>query len=99
LDEIIPNSVACWAGGSGSHTYFSYEPGYVIRSGLIAPDVKIHADGGYVVVPPSIDSSGREYEWAHDLDTSLLAAAPHYLFELMLRHGIAVRDAVPKKVE
>ena len=35
-------------------------------SGAIAPGVESKADGAYVVVPPSVHSTGRGYEWLSD---------------------------------
>lgn len=51
--------------GSGRHYYFRNPSGQSIRcstSGL-AVGVDVRAEGGYVIAPPSLHRSGREYVW------------------------------------
>jgi len=57
--------------GKGWHLFFK-RPGKGIRNhvGLI-PGLDIRADGGYVVVPPSIHESGKEYRWEVPLKKTL----------------------------
>lgn len=50
--------------GKGFHAYFRYEEGvgnFQKRDDL--PDIDLRGDGGYVVAPPSIHKSGRQYTW------------------------------------
>jgi hypothetical protein len=57
-------------GGGGLQCFFKRPdlPRVKSRSaqGAIAPGVELKADGGYVVVPPSLHKSGKRYEWVGD---------------------------------
>lgn len=50
--------------GAGLHYFYKY-PGVTVRSGVavLGPGIDIRADGGYVVVPPSLHANGKRYEW------------------------------------
>ncbi|MCX6782899.1 MAG: bifunctional DNA primase/polymerase [Candidatus Levybacteria bacterium] len=56
-------------GGGGWHYYFQYVDG-VQNSANIKPGIDIRGEGGYVVVPPSSHSSGKDYEWIVAPDTT-----------------------------
>jgi hypothetical protein len=51
--------------GSGQHLYFLLPEGRDCRNsaGRLGPGLDIRAEGGYVVAPPSIHRSGRQYRW------------------------------------
>ncbi len=56
-----------WAvrtGGGGQHLYFNWPEGAGVRNSQskIAPGLDIRGEGGYVVAPPSLHSSGARYE-------------------------------------
>jgi len=54
---------------SGRHYLFRQPPGKTWRNttGRLAPHVDTRADGGYIVVPPSILAGDRSYRWAEEL--------------------------------
>jgi bifunctional DNA primase/polymerase-like protein/AAA domain-containing protein/primase-like protein len=62
----MPETLRQATGGGGLQLFF-YRPAEVERipssAGALLPGVDVRADGGYVVVPPSIHPSGRRYEW------------------------------------
>ena len=63
---FTPNTVTCITGGGGRHYYFRWkgDPRVLSRAleGYSGIDVK--ADGGFVVVPPSVHpETGALYEW------------------------------------
>jgi len=58
----LPDTLAATT-GRGRHLYFG-ACGLRNSTGRIAPQVDVRADGGYVIVPPSIHPGGVEYEWA-----------------------------------
>jgi hypothetical protein len=63
----------------GRHVYFRW-PAQPIRNsaGKIAPGIDVRGDGGYVLVPPSVHPSGKEYAWSVDSSNSI-AEAPAWL--------------------
>ncbi len=47
----------------GYHLYFQY-PDFEVRNAVkIETDIDIRGEGGYVVAPPSIHESGKQYTW------------------------------------
>jgi len=64
----------------GQHHIFRQPPGKAWRctEGKLAPKVDTRADGGYIVVPPSIREDGRAYRWQETLE---LAVGPGQLPE------------------
>jgi hypothetical protein len=54
----------------GGHCLFRQPAGKNWRctEGRLAPDVDTRADGGYVVVPPSVVDSGKTYRWVPGLE-------------------------------
>jgi hypothetical protein len=72
----LPSTVECRTGGGGRHLYFAH-PGGLIRNKVgLAPGVDLRADGGYVVAPPSVHSSGVRYTWVEGRDPGSTAIAP-----------------------
>jgi hypothetical protein len=57
--------------GRGLHLYFAHPGGRVPNSVRVLPQVDVRGDGGMVVAPPSVHSSGAVYEWVASLDTPL----------------------------
>lgn len=58
----LNSSYVVRSGGGGLHFYFQYS-GRDYRSSVgIYPGIDFRTDGGYVVAPPSIHSSGYSYE-------------------------------------
>src|SRR5262245_10407698 len=57
-------------GGSAPHSGNS--------AGKIASGIDVRADGGYVLVPPSVHPSGRAYHWSVDT-ANTFATAPDWL--------------------
>ena len=53
-------------GGGGCHRFFSH-PGKKVptRKGIL-PGMDIRGDGGFIVAPPSVHASGRQYSWDVD---------------------------------
>jgi|GEM_PF-5210948 len=69
------------ASGRGMHVYFQYDP--ALRTGVgLLPGLDLKSDGGYVVAPPSVHASGKQYRWIVPPETPL-APAPSWLFALV----------------
>ena len=56
----LPETVSAETGGGGAHFLFRHPGGDLLGSLAEGVDVKDH---GYIVAPPSIHPSGREYAW------------------------------------
>src|SRR5262245_15589274 len=72
----MPPTVECRTGGGGRHLYFA-RPGAVVRNKVgLAPGIDVRANGGYVVAPPSLHSSGLRYAWVESRDPESTGIAP-----------------------
>ena len=65
----LPDTTTQTTGGGGRHLIFKYVEG--VRSGVLADGIDVKAEGGYIVVAPSIHQSGNRYRW--DVTTAQLA--------------------------
>jgi hypothetical protein len=80
----------------GRHVYFKM-PAAPIRNsaGKLAPGLDIRATGGYVLVPPSVHPTGRQYEWSVDC-AGAIANAPDWLTQQIAdRSGTNGKDGTP----
>ena len=82
--EDVPPTVEVLTGGGGRHLYFTYPEEVILKSGtnVLGPGVDLRADGGYVLVPPSLHQSGRRYEWeasSDPIEGVTVAPAPIWL--------------------
>lgn len=84
LAAVLPRTLVGLTGGGGIHlVYRSTDPNLRNTAGRLPgirgllPGVDLRANGGYVVAPPSLHSSGKRYTW---LDASRVATpAPAWL--------------------
>lgn len=68
--------------GNGHH-YIYKHPGKEIRNfSRREPGLDLRGDGGYIVAPPSVHPSGREYEWSIDPFISSPVELPDWLLDL-----------------
>jgi hypothetical protein len=74
--------------GRGTHFYFKH-PGGTIKTRVgIRPGIDVRGDGGYVVAPPSVHSSGSIYEFVSE--DVVIASAPQELVDLIANGGEAL---------
>ncbi len=59
----LPKTRATLTGGGGYHFYYSTGRKPAPSGISVTPGIDIKADGGFVVLPPSIHRSGYRYEW------------------------------------
>lgn len=89
--EQAPTDLIVKTGRGGYHLYYHYpeDVDHIPNRVGLLPGVDIRADGGYVVVPPSVHSSGRLYEWTRHGEPGKL---PPHLVGLLTSHASAERD-------
>jgi len=65
-------------GGGGQHLIFKSPDGLSIKNsaGRLAPGIDVRAEGGYIVLPPSIHPSGQPYAWQNGTHTIEPLPAP-----------------------
>ncbi|MCL6478490.1 MAG: bifunctional DNA primase/polymerase [Peptococcaceae bacterium] len=83
----------CAVTGKGYH-YYLVHPGQPVQNAAALGGVKgldVRADGGYVVAPPSIHPSSRQYRWAkgRSPDDLPLAPCPAWLLDMLANRGRA----------
>ncbi|MGQ9506218.1 MAG: phage/plasmid primase, P4 family [Thermogutta sp.] len=79
----LPKTAEALTGGNGRHLFFQCPR--PIRTTRLGDGLDVKADGGYIIVPPSIHPSGRPYRWADGRvpSRSTLATPPEWLLELL----------------
>jgi len=67
--------------GNGSHQYYRYDEKWRTGSNILGQGLDVRSDGAYVVAPPSLHESGREYCWNVDAhpDDVTPASAPAWM--------------------
>jgi uncharacterized protein DUF3631/bifunctional DNA primase/polymerase-like protein/primase-like protein len=80
----LPETPTVNTGGGGVHFFFRVD-GPIPGRSAVWPGVDVKADGGYVVVPPSVHVSGGTYGWrlGFDLDDLPRARAPQWLLDAL----------------
>lgn len=77
----LPPTVISKTGGGGYHFFYKY-PGVKVKNGVRVRELTdIRGDGGYVVVPPSLHTSGNNYEWVVSPDDAEFGELPHWVIE------------------
>jgi len=94
----LPPTPRVSTGGDGVHYYFRLPLGE-LRSTL-GSGIDIKGDGGYVVAPPSLHVSGREYSWCAEAapDEVALAELPNPWLTALRRPAAAVATTAPDRV-
>lgn len=72
----LPESTAMAKTGKGFHFYMQHPDFDVINHVDTNLGLDIRSQGGYVVAPPSIHGSGRQYEWVEGSSIMDVAPAP-----------------------
>ena len=64
LPGRIPEGAMCVRTPGGLHVWFQAPPEGIRKSaGRIGPGLDVRGDGGYVIVPPSVNGAGIAYKW------------------------------------
>ncbi|GHV32727.1 hypothetical protein FACS18949_04570 [Clostridia bacterium] len=88
----LPATVTAKTGGGGLHLYFRTDkplPNAV--NALPGIDIRTHA--GYVLLPPSLHKSGKQYEWSPFCDPSSMTIAPlpEWFYTVLTQNGASER--------
>ena len=75
---VLPETRQQATGGDGFHFFFKVDQALRSRTG-IRPGIDLKAEGGYVVLPPSMHASGKRYRW---LKQSRTVQIPPWLVKL-----------------
>lgn len=67
--------------GRGLHLWYATDRFQAQNHVGLLPSVDIKVAGGYIVSPPSLHSSGKEYRWEVELRRSFIAPCPDWLLE------------------
>jgi hypothetical protein len=78
------NTLHVETGSLGSHFFYTYPADVELRNsaGALAPGIDTRAEGGYVVLPPSLHVSGRRYRLK---ETVTIQPAPVWIIEEFTR--------------
>jgi hypothetical protein len=60
---LPPTRFTITTGGGGKHLYYRAPQGAEKLPKQASPGLDVKFEGGYVIAPPSLHSSGRRYEW------------------------------------
>ena len=86
-------------GGGGLQAFYAWPEGCDVRN-VVALDgnvgMDVRAESGYVVMPPSVHPSGKQYEWLED-PNGPLPPAPAWLLEALRKHGTSAPGRPPRQ--
>jgi P4 family phage/plasmid primase-like protien len=70
----LPDTLTAISGKGGRHLYYRTGDNCRSKTGVIK-NVDIRADGGYIVLPPSIHPNGNRYTWVDDFSINKIVSA------------------------
>lgn len=81
--------------GKGRHLYFSYptDGSNIPSINGLRPKIDVKASGGYLVAPPSIHPSGRQYAWVEGTEYLPLPEIPAWLMGWISEHTSRTRSS------
>lgn len=91
----LPDTVEALTGGGGRHILFTCPEG--TAGGTLAPGVDLKANGGYIIVAPSLHVSGRRYSWevSSRPEEVKLAPCPPWILSLLGADRAKGRSVTP----
>jgi hypothetical protein len=82
----LPSTVEVITGSGGRHLYFAWHDGIRNSAKQLGAGLDVRGQGGYVIAPPSIHPSGRQYHWSVDTAQKPVAA-PAWLLDIVVPKG------------
>jgi Bifunctional DNA primase/polymerase, N-terminal len=92
----LPPTLECRTGGGGSHLWFSAPDPDQLRQGseVLGPGLDTRCAGrGFLMMPFSVNESGRRYTWAEG--TAGIAPAPSWAVEMLRKPVYEAQPAPP----
>ena len=84
----LPLTIVAKSGSGGTHYYFKLPPGKIFKNsaGEIGDKIDVRAEGGLIVLPPSIHKTGNKYKWAEgcspeEIGVENIAEIPKWLLD------------------
>lgn len=94
-EGALPPTWRQQTGGGGEQIFFLVDGPCGCSVGKLGPGLDVRGDGGYIVAPPSIHPSGREYAWDVSPSEVELAPLPDWLRNRMVDPDPAKPTAEP----
>lgn len=82
--QTLELTLSAKTGGGGFHMFWEYDDRISGNRAGIFPNIDIRADGGQVVVYPSIHPNGNQYKWVEETKQVGIKKAPEWLIKAML---------------
>lgn len=88
------DTVIALTGGGGTHYLYK---GSVRNAVEVLPGIDVRGEGGYIVAPPSMHASGREYTWERSANGTELLEWPAHIMKGSKRRDTAsaIGDIIP----
>lgn len=84
----LPRGPVSRTQSGGRHSWLKMPPGEIPKNSVKRiHNVDWRAQGGYVIVPPSVMSNGAKYEWIISPDEAEFPEAPARLLDLVFKRG------------
>ncbi len=95
----VPKTVEVITGGGGTHYYFKH-PGLHVdvrnSAGALGPGLDVRGHHGYVVAPPSVHITGKQYRWKIDPRAIEIADCPEWIYKTTKRpQTVDVDESTP----
>jgi len=95
----LPDTVEQITGSGGRHLLYARPPSDSYRTRVrFLPGLDSRADGGYIVAPPSLHPSGRQYYWEASSDPTegvAVAQAPAWLLDALRSEPVDATAEAP----
>lgn len=97
----LPPTREVHTGGGGSHLFFRCpNPSPRNSTNVLGQGLDIRAEGGYVVVPPSLHASGQRYRWVEDHQQLPPAPLPEWVQQQLTHSGAKTEgDDAPDRID
>jgi hypothetical protein len=85
---VLPLTPCAKSGNGGEHFFFKYPENVSVKSGsaISGEGVDCRGEPGYILLPPSVNESGGQYEWTVPLESKDdLADMPDWFLKLMAK--------------